>query len=254
MKISVIKVGGSTLAGLSNQFYEGLAERLDLGEKLVIVHGGGPAINEQLEALAIPNTFVNGLRKTTQDVLTVAESILCGQMNKGIVRRLHQVGIGSVGICGCDAQTFLVRPIDYETLGFVGEITKVNTKLVDMLLENAMIPVIAPIGMDNSGQPFNVNADTAAAAIASALHADELVFVTDVDGVFNNGQLISELDERHAKALIADGVIRDGMVPKVSGALASLSDRLTKVRIINGQNRFKKASGTLIVKESIVIQ
>lgn len=252
MGISVLKIGGSTLANLSYEFYQGIVSQVAQGDQVIIVHGGGPAINKQLEALSIQSEFCEGLRKTTKEVLLVVEQVLCGQTNKEIVKKLKLAGAEAVGISGCDGSTLLAEEIDFEKWGHVGAISEVSTKLVNLIVTNQMIPVIAPIAINRAGDSLNVNADAAAAAIANAVSAEEFVYVTDVDGVFYQGEKLDTIDSEQAEQLIQDGVISGGMIPKVKGALSSLSHSLNKVRIMNGTGRYSKESGTIIMKKTEV--
>ncbi len=253
MSTSVLKIGGSTLEKLSDTFYQGIVNRVEKGDNVIIVHGGGPAINHQLEALAIKSEFCEGLRKTTTDVLTIVEQVLSGQTNKEIVRKLKLAGAEAVGISGCDGSTLIAKEIDVHKWGYVGNVTTVSTKLLDLLLTNQMIPVVAPVAMNQLGQPLNVNADAAASAIAAAVSAEEFVFVTDVDGVFHNGKKLDQIYSKQAEQLIADGVISGGMIPKVKGALASLTSSLNKVRIVNGNASYDERSGTIIMTQAKAI-
>ncbi|GIN11534.1 acetylglutamate kinase [Shouchella clausii] len=253
MATVVIKIGGSTLEALEEEFYEGVVKRASQGDKIMIVHGGGPAINNLLQAMAVESQFVDGLRKTTAGVLTAAEAALSGQINKQLVRSLYRVGGKAVGLSGSDGHLLKTIPIDTDKLGFVGAVESVNVDLLFNVAKAGYIPVIAPIGMDANYQSYNINADTAAAAVAKASKAEELVFVTDVDGVQKDGKVIEEMDEVLAKRYIEEGVIYGGMVPKVNACLDSLSGALTKARIVSGKKAYHPSAGTAIVKPSNVL-
>ena len=253
--IIVIKCGGSTITELSDAFFQSVVAMKKSGKHPLIVHGGGPAINKLLEKLAIKSEFVDGLRKTTADVLDTAEMVLCGKVNKQIVTSLQQAGGQAVGLSGCDGNLLQVKAINEEKLGFVGEPTNVNTELLILLMENQLIPVIAPIGMNEHGTHYNVNADSAAGAIAKELSAEQLVFVTDVDGILKDGQCLEKVTADEIEALIEDGTIYGGMLPKVRAAISTLTGSLQSVMIMNGksttvgQNGYVK--GTTIVKKAM---
>ncbi|GAE35415.1 acetylglutamate kinase [Halalkalibacter akibai] len=235
--VVVIKCGGSTIAELSPEFFSSVVKMQESGKHPIIVHGGGPAINQLLQKLDIKSEFVDGLRKTTADVLETAEMVLCGKVNKQVVTSIHQAGGKAVGLSGCDGKLIEVNPINEGMLGYVGEPTKVNTGLLHSLMELNMIPVIAPIGMNQQGVHYNVNADSAAAAIAKELGAEQLVFVTDVDGILKDGKCLEQVTAEEIEAYIADGTIYGGMLPKVKAALSTLTDNLESVMIMNGKSR-----------------
>ncbi|WP_240374834.1 acetylglutamate kinase [Bacillus piscicola] len=256
--IVVIKCGGSTVDALPSAFFESIRAMKDNGKHPVIVHGGGPAINKMLKQLKIKTEFVNGLRKTTSDVLEAAEMVLSGKVNKDLVSAFQQAGAAAVGMSGVDGQLLKASPVDLETLGLVGKIDDVNEEIITFFLENGYIPVIAPIASANAGEKLNVNADDAAAAVAQALHAEELVFVTDVDGVIINGKLREKLDMTDIDSLIENNTIYGGMIPKVKAAAASLTGKIEKVTIANGngENTYEDGTlkGTAIMKQTETIQ
>ncbi|MDQ0207935.1 acetylglutamate kinase [Alkalicoccobacillus murimartini] len=251
--IVVIKCGGSTLNDLSDEFFQSVVQLKRQGKHPVIVHGGGPDINRMLEQLEIKSEFVDGLRKTTTEVLDTVEMVLCGRVNKQIVKRTHDNEGLAVGLAGCDANLLVVKPVNIEKLGFVGQPVSVNTDLIHALLGQDLIPVIAPIGVDEFGTHFNINADTAAAAVAEAMVADELVFVTDVDGILKDGLALESVTDKDVYQYIEDGVIYGGMIPKVRAALQCLKGPLSFVRIVNGKHAVFSAGeglkGTKITKQ-----
>jgi acetylglutamate kinase len=253
--IVVIKCGGSTIAELSTEFFKSVVNMQQSGKHPVIVHGGGPAINQLLQKLDIKSEFVDGLRKTTEDVLDTAEMVLCGKVNKQVVTSLHQAGGQAVGLSGCDGKLLEVKPINEGMLGYVGEPTSVNTSLLTSLMKLQMIPVIAPIGMNNEGVHYNVNADSAAAAIAKELEAEQLVFVTDVDGILKDGKCLEKVTADEIEEYIADGTIYGGMLPKVKAALSTLTDSLQSVVIMNGKSttvsKDGSVQGTTILKTKV---
>ncbi len=245
--VVVIKCGGSTMQELSDTFFENVVEMQRAGKHPIIVHGGGPAINDMLEKLAITSVFIDGLRKTTAEVLEAAKMVLCGKVNKEVVTKIYKAGGRAIGLSGCDGALISVKPIDEEKLGFVGEPVAVNRELLATFLEMEMIPVIAPIGIDEKGTHYNINADSAAGAIARAMNASELIFVTDVDGIMKEGKCLEEVTRAEVERYIADGTIYGGMIPKVKAALATLNETLQAVRIVNGKAD-KAMKGTTILR------
>ncbi|GAB7387993.1 acetylglutamate kinase [Bacillaceae bacterium] len=238
-RMFVLKCGGSTLDRLPLAFYEELVSLQREGDVPVIVHGGGPAISGLLQKMDVEPRFVDGLRVTDEATLAVVEMVLAGQTNKQIVRRLQQAGGRAVGVSGMDGGLLHVRKRD-AALGFVGEITRVNPELIWHLSALGYIPVIAPLGVDEEGQHYNINADTAAGAIADALGVKRMVVVTDVPGVLrengNGKEVIPHLNEEEIERLIAQQVITGGMIPKVRAALACLSGAVEEVVIVRGED------------------
>lgn len=240
MKTFMIKCGGSTLAALSNSFFAEIASFQREGWQPVIVHGGGPAITQALNKLGIHTEFVDGLRRTTAEVLDVVEMVLAGKMNKEIVRRLLSAGAQAVGISGTDGRLLTVQPVENaHKLGYVGEITQVHARLLSSLIESGYIPVVAPIGLGEDGtQRYNINADTAAGAIASQLGATPFIVVTDVMGIVRvvDGvrHVLPYATRSQIEAMVATGEIYGGMIPKVQAALACLGGDVREVVIVNG--------------------
>jgi acetylglutamate kinase len=237
VKRFVLKCGGSTLAALPDSFFEGLKRLQAVGAQPVIVHGGGPAINETLAKLGIESRFVNGLRVTTNEVLDVVEMVLAGQINKAIVSRLQKVGAKAVGLSGTDGQLLTAAPVaNAAEIGFVGQVTAVKTEVIDSLCQQGYIPVIAPLGIDAAGQRYNINADTAAGAVTAALGAERLVMVTDVPGILREGQLLTQVTVPQVEAMIASGEIYGGMIPKVKAAMDCLAGGVNEVMIVGGKD------------------
>jgi acetylglutamate kinase len=235
----VIKCGGSTLSALSDAFYAELCSLHREGWKPVIVHGGGPAISEALEKFGIETEFVGGLRKTTEPVLDIVEMVLAGSINKEVVRRILRAGGSAIGLSGTDGNLLRAEKIKTEQdIGFVGEVEDVNVDLIRMLLENGHIPVVAPVGIGADGQRYNINADTAAGAVASALGVTRLIVVTDVPGILKpvgqNKELVPVATERDIQEMIDSGVIYGGMIPKVKAALKCLHGDVKEVVIVDG--------------------
>ena len=205
----------------------------------VIVHGGGPAINEMLGKLGIESRFVNGLRVTDEAVLDVVEMVLAGQINSEIVRKLNASGARAIGLSGTDGMLLKARPVDHHAeIGYVGEVVGVNTALIRGVAEMGYLPVIAPIGIDESGQRYNINADTAAGAVASALGASTMIVVTDVPGIMREidgeKRVLPEVSFAQIEEMIASGEIYGGMIPKVRAAMSCLTGDVKEVRIVDG--------------------
>ncbi|MEH7235487.1 acetylglutamate kinase [Bacillus sp. JJ1562] len=258
MQTIVIKCGGSILAKLSDSFFNSIKELKESGYRVVVVHGGGPEIGQTLTSLNIESEFVNGLRKTTKEVLDVVEMVLSGTVNKKVVVELEKAGIPSVGLSGCDAKLISAKPVNLDQLGYVGEIAQVNISFLEFLLSQNYVPVISPIGIDENFTKYNINADTAAASVAIALKAEHLLFVTDVDGIKKDGEVLPSLSTDSVLTLIEEGTIYGGMIPKVRAALSALNDGgLNEITIINGKDSLLSMDGTLkgtkIVKELEVV-
>ncbi|PKM94198.1 MAG: acetylglutamate kinase [Firmicutes bacterium HGW-Firmicutes-1] len=242
-KIVVIKYGGSAM--IDDRIKETVIEDIVLmklvGLKPVIVHGGGNEISDVLKQMGKKSEFVNGLRVTNEDTVEVVEMVLSGKINKGIVQLIQNHGINAVGISGKDGKTLKVvkketEGVDY---GFVGEITDVDTKLIMSLLDNDFIPVIAPLGTDKNGLTYNINADYAASAIAGALSAEKLLFLTDVEGVLTDvddkASLISRIQVAEVNKYISDGIISGGMIPKVECCVEGIKAGVKNVHILDGR-------------------
>jgi acetylglutamate kinase len=275
-KTIVVKYGGNAMASddLKEDFALDIVLMKYVGINLVVVHGGGPQIGKTLAALGIKSEFFQGQRITSKETIDVVEMVLGGKVNKEIVSLINRHGGNAVGITGKDGDLILAkrhrkikkspetdRP-EIIDLGLVGEITKVNPKILETLDKSGFIPVIAPIGKGENQETLNINADFVAASIASALKAEKLVLMTDTEGVKDKDQaLISEITRKKALSLIKSGVIRDGMLPKVNCCLEALKAGVTKTHIINGRIKHsllleiftEKGVGTQIVeKESAV--
>ncbi len=222
--ILVVKVGGAaSVAGDLDSVLEDIVLLRFVGMKPVIVHGGGSEISAWQERMGIETRFVNGLRVTDAPTMEIAKMVLTGKVGPDIVARIHTLGAGAMGLSGEDGPTLLVRPRADEggaDLGFVGEVAQVNGEPIMAILDQGRIPVMASIGLGYDGQAYNVNADTVAAELAVALHASKLILMTDVEGVRDaQGDLISHLDAPRGRELLAQGVIREGMIPKVEAAI-----------------------------------
>lgn len=235
----VIKFGGHAMtnAGLCRAFAQGLA-RLQQSMRLVVIHGGGPQISSLLKRLSIESVFERGLRVTDAATMEVVEMVLCGQVNKDVVTLFQQQGAACVGISGKDAQLLQARILD-PALGLVGEVHSVNPQVLQVLLDGGYIPVVAPVAIDSAdpqAQSLNINADTAAGAIAGALAADYFVLVSDVPGVLDaEKNLLPSLNRAQIASLTAQGVISGGMIPKVESCLHALHKGCRRALILNGE-------------------
>ncbi len=235
--IIVIKLGGHAMT--SDQGMETFARDVALmrqvGINPIIVHGGGPMINAMLKKLKIESKFVNGKRVTDQATMEVVEMVLSGSVNKKIVQAINDQGGRAVGLSGKDAKLIECKQADKD-LGMVGSPSKINPSVINTLTENDTIPVIAPLGYGPRGETFNINADTAAGAIASALKADRLLLLTDVSGVKNSsGEVITELSTKQITDMIQEGIISEGMIPKTETALHALEGGVRAVVILDGR-------------------
>ncbi|HEY1215617.1 MAG TPA: acetylglutamate kinase [Bryobacteraceae bacterium] len=233
----VMKCGGSTLAALPASFFEDMKQLQDEGIVTVIVHGGGPAISDTLTKLGIETEFVNGLRKTNEAVLDVVEMVLSGQINKEIVRRIQLTGAAALGLSGVDGHLIEAQPVsNAHEVGLVGDVTKVKAELVQGIVNMGYIPVIAPVGLgSDGGQRYNINADTAAGAVASHLGVEQMIVVTDVPGIMNGEkQVLPVVSVAQIEEMISSGEIYGGMIPKVRAAVACIQGKVQEVVIVNG--------------------
>lgn len=236
----VMKCGGSTLAALPASFFEDMRKLQEEGIVTVIVHGGGPAISETLGKLGIESGFVNGLRVTSEAVLDVVEMVLSGQINKEIVRRIQLTGAAALGLSGVDGHLIEAKPVaNSHEVGLVGDVTKVNAELIQGIVNMGYIPVIAPVGLgEDGGQRYNINADTAAGAVASHLGVEQMVVVTDVPGIMKTvdgeKRVLPVVSVAEIEEMIATGDIYGGMIPKVRAAIACIQGKVQEVVIVNG--------------------
>ena len=229
----VIKLGGSTLEHQRSVLQDIIWLRA-LGVNPVLVHGGGPSINDWLEKLQLPARFINGLRVTDAATLDVVRMVLLGQVNQGLVLLASQLGGRAIGLSGTDGN-MIQACISDAALGFVGDVTVVDPTLVQALIDQEYIPIIAPLGSGPDGTCLNINADLVAAHLAGALNAEKLIFLSNVVGICRgDGSLISELAEQEARQLISEGVISGGMIPKVSACLDALR-AVPRVHIVDGR-------------------
>ncbi|MBR0277716.1 MAG: acetylglutamate kinase [Clostridia bacterium] len=239
-KIVVIKYGGNAMINekLKNSVVHDIVLLSLIGVKVVLVHGGGPEITEMLSKIGKETKFVDGLRVTDKETVDVAQMVLAGKINKNLVNLIECCGGKSIGLSGIDGH-LIEAGIKDERLGFVGTITKINPQPILDVLENGYIPVISTLGCDNNVNVYNINADTAAAKIASALNAESLISLTDTPGILrdkdNPDTLISHITIEETVSLIKDGIISDGMIPKVECCTNAISEGVKKVFIIDGR-------------------
>ncbi len=239
-KTIVIKYGGAAQINpeLKEKFAQDIVLLYLVGIKPVIVHGGGKKINALLDKLEVNSQFVDGLRVTDEQVMEVVEMVLSGSINKEITTLLNHHGAKAIGITGKDANFMRARPMDDGRYGLVGDIIKIDKKVIKNLIKEKFIPVIAPIaaGDDTNHPGYNINADLAASKIAVALHAKKIIFLTDTKGVLDKeGNLISSLDTQKIQALKADGTISGGMIPKLDACLETIQAGVERAHIIDGR-------------------
>jgi acetylglutamate kinase len=235
--IVVVKFGGHAMGddAAMDEFARDIVLMQMVGVNPVIVHGGGPMINEKLDALGIKSEFVNGKRVTDAATVEVVEMVLSGLVGKRIVQAINRQGGKAVGLSGKDANLMVCKQTNPD-LGFVGTPDQMDASILRDLFEKGAIPVIAPIGAGHSGETFNVNGDTAAGAIAAALKADRLLLLTDVEGVKNkSGDVLTELTSQSIRDMIADGTIAGGMIPKTETALLAIDGGVRGVVILDGR-------------------
>lgn len=241
-KIIVVKYGGSAMLdeNLKRQVIEDVTLLKLVGFKPIIVHGGGKDISKWVEKSGMEPEFINGLRKTDAATMEIAEMVL-NRVNKSLVQKVQVLGVNAVGISGKDGGLLKVEKkySDGKDIGYVGEITEVNPKVLYDLLEKDFLPIVCPIGMDDKFDTYNINADDAACAIARAMKAEKLAFLTDIEGVYKDpsdkASLISELPIAEAKKLIAGGNIGGGMLPKLNNCIDAMENGVSRVHILDGR-------------------
>jgi acetylglutamate kinase len=241
-KVIVVKYGGSAMVDneLKKKVMEDVALLKLVGFKPIIVHGGGKEISKWVKLTGKTPKFVNGLRVTDEKTMEIAEMVL-GKVNKGLVQDMESLGVKAVGISGKDGSLLKVEKkfADGEDIGFVGNVTSVDTSIIETLLQNDFVPIICPIGIDENYQSYNINADDAACAIATAVKAEKLAFLTDIEGVFEDPKdcttLISELTVAEAQKLLASGNIGGGMLPKLNNCIEAILSGVSRVHILDGR-------------------
>jgi acetylglutamate kinase len=267
-KTIVVKYGGHAMGdeALGDLFARDIVLLKQIGMNPIVVHGGGPQIGQMLERLKIKSSFIDGLRVTDRDTVEIVEMVLSGSINKQIVQAINAQGGHAIGLSGKDADLIKARKLRRTRaesdsniekildLGFVGEPRHINAKVLETFERSDIIPVIAPIGVGDNGETYNINADTVAGAVAAAVAATRLLLLTDVTGVLDkNKQLLSELTSEEARALIVDGTIQGGMIPKIETCLDAVDGGVEAAVIIDGRvphaillELFAEGAGTLI--------
>lgn len=248
LKRIVIKLGGSMLEGLNENFFSNFKKLQASGHEIVIVHGGGPAINAALAANGVTTTAINGIRVTSAEAIGIVQSTLIGQVNPALVHQLNKNGIQAIGLSGYDNQLLECTILDEATYGFVGDIKQVNTSLIETLLQHGITPVISSIGCTIEGNPLNINADTVASEVALAIKAESLQLVTDTPGIKIGGEVQGTVTSEKISHWISSGDIYGGMIPKVTAALDCLTAGIPSVEIVGDQ-----LSGTTILQQEVYV-
>ncbi len=261
-KIVVVKYGGNAMINqeLKHAVMRDMVLLSLIGVKVVLVHGGGPEISQMLKRVGKESVFVDGLRVTDEETSEIVQMVLAGKINKGLVAQLDNLGGRAMGICGMDGGLIQAEMLDAR-LGYVGRIREVRPQPLLDLLEKGYIPVVSSIGCDTSGHVYNINADTAAAAVAASLHAESLISMTDIPGILrdpeNPATLIRKVNLAQARQLVEEGVITGGMIPKVECCMEAIKAGVKKVFVIDGriphailvETLTNEGIGTMFVKE-----
>ena len=265
-KIIVVKYGGSAMVDekLKKQVIQDVTLLKLVGFKPIIVHGGGKEISKWVAKAGMEPEFINGLRKTDAPTMEIAEMVL-NRVNKSLVSMVQELGVQAVGISGKDGRLLSVKKkyANGEDIGFVGDVTNVNADILYDLLEKDFLPIICPVGLDDDNNTYNINADDAACAIATAISAEKLVFLTDIEGVFvdptDKSTLISEMDINEAQEFIDSGVVGGGMLPKLTNCIEAMKNGVARVHMLDGRVEHclllefftEKGIGTAILKEPL---
>lgn len=237
----VVKYGGAAMKQeeLKDRVVRDIVFLSCVGVRPVVVHGGGPEINSWLEKLDIEPQFRNGLRVTDADTMDVVEMVLVGRVNKDLVARINKAGARAVGLCGKDGNLIAARPQGDASYGYVGEVSAIDTQLIESLVASGYVPIVSSVAADKDGQAYNINADTVAGEIAAALGAEKLILLTDTPGIlkdFHNPEtLYDRLNIQQARDLIATGIVSGGMIPKVQCCVRSLAQGVRAAHIIDGR-------------------
>jgi acetylglutamate kinase len=250
-KTFVVKYGGNAMINedLKRAVMQDIVLLKFLGVNLVVIHGGGPEITQMLKRVGKKSEFVQGLRVTDAETMEIVQMVLVGKLNKEIVAKLNLTGGKAVGLSGQDANLLMSRKTaptmpagftgEIPDVGFVGEVTKINTTILEQLIAQNYIPVVSSIGVGEDGASYNINADTAAGELAAALKAEKLIMLTDIEGIFEDYQdkssLISSLTVARAQRMIQDGKIEGGMIPKVQACITALTGGVNRTHIIDGR-------------------
>ncbi|HEY9700723.1 MAG TPA: acetylglutamate kinase [Trichocoleus sp.] len=237
----VVKYGGAAMkdSSLKETVIRDIVFLSCVGLRPVVVHGGGPEINSWLGKLNIEPQFKNGLRVTDAATMDVVEMVLVGRVNKELVSLISQAGGVAVGLCGKDGNLIKARPQGDEGIGFVGEVSAIDVKLLNSLVQNGYIPIVSSVAADETGQAYNINADTVAGELAAALGAEKMILMTDTPGILRDykdqSTLIPKVDIQEARRLIDDGIVSGGMIPKVNCCVRSLAQGVKAAHIIDGR-------------------
>lgn len=240
-RIVVVKYGGAAMkdSTLKDKVIRDIVFLSCVGVRPVVVHGGGPEINSWLDKLGIEPQFKHGLRVTDAATMDVVEMVLVGRVNKELVSLISRAGGSAVGLCGKDGNLIKARPDGREGIGFVGEVTSMDVRLLESLLKDGYIPVVSSVAADEQGQAYNVNADTVAGELAAALGAEKLILLTDTAGILKDykdpSTLYPRLDIQEARELIESGIVSGGMIPKVKCCVRSLAQGVRAAHIIDGR-------------------
>ncbi len=263
-KTFVIKYGGAAMTDplLKETFGKDVTILRKIGINIVIVHGGGKEITDIAKKLDIETKFVDGQRYTDEKMVEVVQMVLAGKINKEIVNLINRNDGGAIGLSGVDNMLLCAEKLveGEADLGLVGKVTSVNVPFIELLLKNGMMPVIAPVGVGSDGTTYNINADLAAGAIASALKAEKLVYLSDIEGIVINKKRISTMTETEAERLIEQGAIFGGMIPKVKSAFTTLNAGVKKVHIVDGRIKHSllleiftdEGIGTQMIREGVL--
>lgn len=262
----VVKYGGSAMLdeNLKYNVIRDIAMLKLIGMKPIVVHGGGKEISKWVGLIGKEPEFINGLRVTDAETMEIAEMVL-SKVNKGLVQMMQKLGINAVGISGKDAglMTVTKKFPGGKDIGYVGEVTSIDSSILDTLIDNDYVPVIAPIGSSDTFESYNINADDAACAVAKAIKAEKLVFLTDIEGVFidpnDKETLISEMDVAEAKGFIEKGIVGGGMLPKLTNCIDAIENGVSRVHVLDGRVEHclllefftEKGVGTAILKEPL---
>ncbi len=237
-KTIVIKYGGNAMIDetLKSSFARDIVLLKSVGINPIVIHGGGPQIGQTLDKLGIKSEFIDGLRVTCEDTIDVVDMVLGGQVNKHIASLIGSHGGNAIGLSGKDSQLISAKATSKKELGFVGEITNINTHALDVLINADIIPVIAPIGVGTEGESYNINADIVAGKIAEEIGAEKLILLTNTSGILGaDGELLTGLNNTSVVELIDSGVIHGGMLPKVQCALSAINKGVKSSHIIDGR-------------------
>ncbi len=268
-KVIVVKYGGSAMSDeeLKKNVIKDVTLLKLVGFKPIVVHGGGKDISKWVKKVGKEAEFINGLRVTDAETMEIAEMVL-GKVNKTLVAMVQELGVKAVGISGKDGGLLKVEKkySDGKDIGYVGNITEVNTKILEDLLDDDFLPIVSPIGLDENFETYNINADDAACAIAKAMHADKLAFLTDIEGVYKNFEdkdsFISRLTVSEANKLIEEGCIGGGMLPKLNNCTDAVENGVNRVHILDGRKPHtllleiftKKGIGTMFFPDDEVVE